>query len=448
MELVYIWMKNYKNIEECAIALNPKFIKTKLSYMPNNALKIELIENNNNVSVFNQNLNIVAIVGQNGSGKSNLSSAIATIVRLNSKNTNNNIEDNYYDNTLPEEYCLVYRNNNKYYYLGDTNYEIISPKRTKAIKGDIESKCAIFKPFLIEPDEEVLNFPKDLHQDEIIDKKLDNYFYYDRFRIYDTAKSLRNLFDIGKNLKVLNDPENSNLIFDSYGYEIDIKQEFSWLNRQLLRAQNSYFEGKNNELSRNSYLFKFINLLIERNRIISRNIKTMKNFDLAITAGCFSFGIIQIITSASKIYGCKEILGHYQDLKKLLNLLKLKKGLLSRHGVFKDFWNKTINILSNSIQKQDKDCIKKTNELIDLFNIFKDNEEKLYYNKLVLEDILKTDGKGLFRLKKTVNISDEIPLDIDALNKLKIFRLNFYKKANNKVYSFFELSTGEQRILR
>ena len=144
--------------------------------MPNNALKIELIENNNNVSVFNQNLNIVAIVGQNGSGKSNLSSAIATIVRLNSKNTNNNIEDNYYDNTLPEEYCLVYRNNNKYYYLGDTNYEIISPKRTKAIKGDIESKCAIFKPFLIEPDEEVLNFPKDLHQDEIIDKKLDNYF--------------------------------------------------------------------------------------------------------------------------------------------------------------------------------------------------------------------------------------------------------------------------------
>ena len=55
MELIYIWIKNYKNIDECAVALNPKFIYTKCYRQTNKTLKINLIESNNFVRVLNKN---------------------------------------------------------------------------------------------------------------------------------------------------------------------------------------------------------------------------------------------------------------------------------------------------------------------------------------------------------------------------------------------------------
>lgn len=443
MELIYIWIKNYKNIDECAVALNPKFIYTKCYRQTNKTLKINLIESNNFVRVFDKNLNILAIVGQNGSGKSNLTSAIASIIRANSSFARDKEDSNYFDNTLPKEYCLIWRKNNKFYYTGSANYEITTQLGDIVNKHNFKSKCAIFKPFLLEQDEDVLSFPKDIHQEGIIEKKLNNYFYYDRFRIYETTKSLRKFFDVGKNLKVLTDSENGNLSFDSYGYEIDIKQEFSWLNRQLKRARSNYFIT-NKKRKSHYYFLKFVDSLIYRNSIIARNVKTMKNFDLAITAGCFSFGIIQLINLLEINHGCKDIIGDKIKLEQLIECLKLRPYSCN-HIIFENFWKSAREAIKYFIKDENSNNYK---DLIETFKIYESLESKLNKNSTFFSDLIISHGNGLFRLKNTVNISDKLSEEINWLNKLKIFRLNFYKISNGNLYSFFELSTGEQRMLR
>lgn len=77
MELVYLWVENYKNIEKQGFNFSPRFkCEFKPEYDENNNLKdnCELIikENKDYINIFPENINITAIVGENGSGKSSL----------------------------------------------------------------------------------------------------------------------------------------------------------------------------------------------------------------------------------------------------------------------------------------------------------------------------------------------------------------------------------------
>ena len=68
MELVYLWVEKYKNIEKQGFNFSPRF---ECSYdEEKNELTVD--ENKEYVSIFPENINITAIVGENGSGKSNL----------------------------------------------------------------------------------------------------------------------------------------------------------------------------------------------------------------------------------------------------------------------------------------------------------------------------------------------------------------------------------------
>jgi len=69
MELVYLWVEDYKNIKEQGFNFSPRF---RCHYdKENNELTIE--ENDNYIeNFFGENINVTAIVGKNGSGKSNL----------------------------------------------------------------------------------------------------------------------------------------------------------------------------------------------------------------------------------------------------------------------------------------------------------------------------------------------------------------------------------------
>lgn len=66
MELVYLWVEKYKNIENQGFNFSPRF---ECEYKDDN---LTINEKKDYVHVFPKNINVTAIVGENGSGKSRL----------------------------------------------------------------------------------------------------------------------------------------------------------------------------------------------------------------------------------------------------------------------------------------------------------------------------------------------------------------------------------------
>lgn len=67
MELVYLWVEKYKNIEKQGFNFSPRF-----TCKYDEANKELTIDKKEHVSIFPENINVTAIVGENGSGKSSL----------------------------------------------------------------------------------------------------------------------------------------------------------------------------------------------------------------------------------------------------------------------------------------------------------------------------------------------------------------------------------------
>ena len=66
MELVYLWVEKYKNIKNQGFNFSPRF---ECEFDGEN---LTITENKDYVSIFPDNINVTAIVGENGSGKSNI----------------------------------------------------------------------------------------------------------------------------------------------------------------------------------------------------------------------------------------------------------------------------------------------------------------------------------------------------------------------------------------
>ena len=74
MELVYLWVEEYKNIYHQGFNFSPKF---KCDYNEEKE-ELTITENKDCVSIFPKNINITAIVGENGSGKSTICNSLIT----------------------------------------------------------------------------------------------------------------------------------------------------------------------------------------------------------------------------------------------------------------------------------------------------------------------------------------------------------------------------------
>ncbi|MGB3751082.1 MAG: hypothetical protein WA945_05900 [Arcobacteraceae bacterium] len=68
MELVYLWVEEYKNIQHQGFNFSPRF-DCKYDEESN---ELTIDEKKDYVSIFPDNINITAIVGENGSGKSSI----------------------------------------------------------------------------------------------------------------------------------------------------------------------------------------------------------------------------------------------------------------------------------------------------------------------------------------------------------------------------------------
>ncbi|XOB61760.1 AAA family ATPase [Campylobacterota bacterium DY0563] len=138
MELVYLWVEEYKNIKKQGFNFSPRFeCKFKDEYDENGKLKdnCELIidKNKDYVSIFPENINITAIVGENGSGKSSIYETI-----------NNLIEDLknhkfYKDSGFPiTKNILIFKLNKKLYYISTIKLNTIATKISDDFSLDIE----------------------------------------------------------------------------------------------------------------------------------------------------------------------------------------------------------------------------------------------------------------------------------------------------------------------
>ena len=144
MELIYLWVEEYKNIYRQGFNFSPRF---KCEFDGEN---LTITENKDYVSIFPDNINVTAIVGENGSGKSSLLNYINNLEKTNPRGIIIYQKDNqyfcFYEKQKPNllkptnlDIQLIssfdYKTNNNYF-LNYNSLPIASSKSKKLKHGD------------------------------------------------------------------------------------------------------------------------------------------------------------------------------------------------------------------------------------------------------------------------------------------------------------------------
>jgi len=152
MELVYLWVENYKNIHKQGFNFSPRFeCIFHDEYDENGKLKdnckLEIIEKKEDEYIkdfFGENINVTAIVGKNGSGKSSVLEFLKNIVHENNK------------------FCLIFRINNESF----LSYNIASLEYDKRVlkEKNIEELESCFFSVLYSSEFNQKNIEESTHQ--------------------------------------------------------------------------------------------------------------------------------------------------------------------------------------------------------------------------------------------------------------------------------------------
>lgn len=456
MELIYLWISGYKNIKNAGFILNSAYEDNSIEKEDNdNAIKhINLIEKENYANIFGKNLNIITIVGENGSGKSNVINILSYILRSISSVKNKKMVngDDYDIGDIPNDckYCLIIKENEQYIAFCSDNCinKLNAEIKTKEGKNFLKAvyfdsihalnkkipfikkrivqsenhkyKVAKFQPFYKKEDSNPVQFTLWNSIDNITRIKLKNYFYYDRFRLYDTVRNLMALYEFNNEKQLNIFKNNKKLIFDKYSPYVDIVEALKWANDRIQNTKEESYEitraisGSAGQLTRQMNAGKTIEYVLDK--------VLPKLFFM------YALGEILEINKNKK---------YKDDNRKMIiapfNEEKIKKLDYETY----DNSSKRVEFYEQCLAK----CGNK--RLKDMFSAYIKYETNSQMKKYLTNYyILKG---NVLKLKTSAPYADKNKKYIKSIESLKAISKNLYM---SEEYDFMSLSTGEQRLMR
>lgn len=234
MELVYLWVENYKNIQKQGFNFSPRF---KCEF-DEDKKELTINENKDYVSIFPDNINVTAIVGENGSGKSNLLNRIEELCKLNPI----------------KNYIVILKENKKLFYLSEKEINSNKPciKLTYSNLNKELEEIEIQKIFIKNDEINEQTFNEEyfnlLIQNQKIDYQFLNKNFFDSCRIRIDNKKDENFINLNETPPL----ENTNIFSDIDEDIIDTKKEnifycFEFILNEIIFTFLGFSEDKKSE---------------------------------------------------------------------------------------------------------------------------------------------------------------------------------------------------------
>ncbi|RZV19504.1 AAA family ATPase [Aliarcobacter butzleri] len=416
MELVYLWVEKYKNIEKQGFNFSPNFdvkftpvyedkqlsVKSELKITPKeNPLK----------AFFPKNINVTAIVGENGSGKSSIIEKILSNINIYDKE-----EDTRHSNFIQ---CYYSKETNKLfvdygYTLKNRNIEIIS----------------------------------NIDYEKVIDKNennfLENSFYYHYKNDLDLPIKNNKYGVYTKNIIIFTEPNKQN-------NKINLKIEDEKTIKNMLNILNP--------------IKNYLDLLDSNEFFVPSSVEISFNLEQELKESLYF--------EDKTIDKYARLRDSFRDTRNiqyvfLLHIIFYIQYVIRRYNSNTDFQKiKPMGLIENYSIDGIDDFMKKNNfeELEEIITnrrkqMRKDNHISIYENSLYLNEIEKTINLyksinniiNLIKLNKNSNLEYEI--DSKKLNEKNIYFLTSlprfikidFRDKNGKHLS--ELSSGEKSLLK
>ena len=483
MELIYLWIDGYKNLKNFDIILNSAYEgiinkeKNKTS-----KFKVVLKEKTDSLNIFGKNLNIMTLIGQNGSGKSNIINALSSILR-NIKlcySTKHNDENEYDDNEIPKDckFCLVIKSNEKFSAycsencINDIEIELTTKEKNilnavyhdvpnspyifrkrKLDQSEIKINAAKFQPFYRKDDATPVDFTRWNGIDDISKIKLNNYFYYDRFRLYDTVRNLIELYEFNKKHKLKIFKEEKRLLFNKYSPYLDIYEALGWAYERI--KNKTPIDGTYPIISLLGEEIQIIRTKIKNNSYSNEKIDCLLEDILPTLFFTYTLGEIFNLIENCEIekileYKIKDTIGIKSNgetsgyiPQKLTRETRLKIYTKFNNVLFgqRPIPNGLFQIDAKLPNNNDSERLK------NMLTAYIDYEENQTKKDFLRDNYELLKGK-IIQLREPVNFEDINKPYITEIEALKGISKNLYMEDDKNFYDFMSLSTGEQRILR
>jgi predicted ATPase len=423
MELVYLWVEDYKNIHKQGFNFSPRFECEYDGETLNicDKKKKECKDNNYIENFFGDNINVTAIVGKNGSGKS---SVLEVLIFL--------YLNGLIQNTNDKTFFLYIKDGE--FHIQCENFNMLEYNFSDFII--IKNKTDMNTPdyFSSRGDMPLLYFPNNLIND-IMEKQPLNKFKTDMYKLrgIDLESKKNNFSD--KFLSLLGYKNNffsfldENFVFNNFRYEIHLSKLAEYfVGDDKCEKLLSFYYSK--ELSKEELFYRFISAFL-----------ILETVSYIFKSDNFKFSNNR--REPREKYYQSEICNKIQNFNdKKYNY---------------DFYENIKDICSQALKKINE------NEKIKFILLEKKDIEELLYDYKILQPIIEEKNEYELgneeepkKISETIFISDIFSVQntfiklspfLKELSNNEILKVNFFNNENLD-YNFLSLSSGEQSYIK